>query len=235
MKKITLLFAAATFTLTAFAQKEKMERVEEMEYKRNNRNCQIKAKLKITSATYDLLESYRKLLNPSVLCKGSNGTPTSFGKMDAVNFGNNGVTGPVTFSSFFEATDLFRTIWGSDPGNFTYYGVCPPPVIMFPNPAAAANHVFAVKLVPVSNYATDANNREYNTAIGIATANIKSFDCIKLEEDYGYIAASDNLNFVDVFSSKGILFLVTMKDGTQSWCYILNNYDKTGSVKWKEL
>ncbi len=235
MKKIIIALSLSLFTITAlFAQKEKGNRNDDYEKQKNNSNCTIKQSIKITSATFDLLESYRKLLNPSGLCKGSNGTPTSFGIMDAALFGNNGVTGKVTFSSFFEGADGMRTIWSDKASDFAYYGVCAPPTIQFPNPPIAANAVFASKFVTVKNYAANAANRDYVTATGVATANISSFDCIKLEEDYGFAASSDNGNFLSVFSSKGIVVLVTMKDGTKSWCYLINNYENGGTVKWKE-
>jgi hypothetical protein len=235
-KTIITLSLSLLIIATLFAQKEKREKKEDNESKKEeqSKNCQISPKLKITSAVYDLFESYKKLLKPNGLCIGSLGTPTSFGTMDAAYYGNNGVTGKVTFSSFFTATNLFRTIWGMENGNFTAYGVCPPPAILFPNPPIAQNHIFGLKLVTVSNYATGAVNRDYNTANAVAYANIKAINCLQLEDGNGFIAASDNAIFSNVFSSKGILVLVSMVDGTQSWCYILNNYDAAGTIKWKE-
>jgi hypothetical protein len=238
MKKIIITVSLSILMIaTTFAQKEKMrERGDDNEkQKYPSKNCEIKPALKITSAAYDLIESYKKLLNPSVLCKGSTGTPTSFGKMTATYFGNNGpVAGQLTFSSFIENDNLLRTIWGTDPGNYTFYGACPPPVIVYPNPPASANHVYAAKLVTIPNFVAAGVNAAFLNVTALNIADIKSFDCIKLEEANGYAAATEAVTYNDVFSSKGIMIAVTLNTGVQQWCYIINNYDTAGTLKWKE-
>ncbi len=230
-----VLCLSLTMITTGFGQMGNENSNESSRQKPNHKSCQTKQNLKITSAALDLIESYRKLLNPAALCKGSSNILTSFGKMQAAYFANLGATPSViTFSSFFEGVDAMRTIWADKPAAYDYYGVCPPPTIIFPIPPASGNHVYSAKFVTVANYTTEAKHREHSSATGVVTANIQSIDCIKLEEDYGFVAASDNVAFKNILYSKGILALLSMKDGTQIWCYVLNNYDTAGTLKWKE-
>jgi hypothetical protein len=232
MKKITLLFVAATFILTAFAQKEKMERGEEMEYKRNNRSCEIKAKFKVSKYANIVFDSYQKLVtNNANNCKSSNGTMCSFGVIAYP--ANNGVPAyNYPFTSFVMG-DKFRTVFSGEAGSYAYYGVCAAPnLVLLPNPIYE-NHIWELKLIKAEDYAA-ATDKNYAALTGIDISTIQSIDCIKMEEPTGYTTLTETANYTLATSARGVVVYVTLKNGPQVACYPFGNQDGLGNLQWKE-
>jgi hypothetical protein len=235
MKK-TIITLSLSFLMiaTTFAQKEKRERNEERE--QQSKNCNIPATLKISKAAYSLIESYNKLLNPTAnnLCVSSNGTVACISTMPSRYYGGGFATGNINYASFVESGNLLRTIFANKASDYGYYGSCVPNPIVWDANDNAGNHVFAAKLVTIPNFVAAGINAAFLNTTAVNIADVKSFDCIKLEEANGYAAASEPTNYNDTFSSKGILIAVTLKTGIQQWCYLINNYDTAGTLKWKE-
>ena len=132
----------------------------------------------------------------------------------------------------------FRVIWGSAPGNFSYYGACAPNPIIFPHPGIIENHVFAAKLIKQSDYKAFAGSpKDYNTMAAvpsIAPSDIQQIVSVYMEEQGGYISTSEAADYSSILSSKGIVVKVKMKKGPVVLCYIINNYDGGGTIYWKE-
>ncbi|MDZ4793578.1 MAG: hypothetical protein SGI83_04800 [Bacteroidota bacterium] len=145
----------------------------------------------------------------------------------------------VTFSSFYiPATPEFRVIWGSVPGNFSYYGACAPDPIIFPHPGITENHVFGAKLIKQSDYrAFTGSPKDYTTMAAVPAvqvADIQQILSAYVEENGGYISTSEAANYNNMASSKGIVMNVKLRTGASVLCYIINNYDGAGTITWKE-
>lgn len=232
-KTIITLSLSLLMIATVFAQKERRDERDD----NKSSNCKLPAPKKITKGIYTLVESYNKLLNAKAnnLCVSTSGTATSFGTMSMNTFGNSlTTTGNISFASFFEGGNLFRNVFANKESDYAYYGACAPNPIVWDADASACNHVFAVKLVSIQNFMAAGVNAAFLNTTAVSIADIQSIDCIKLEEANGYAAATEPANYNNIFSSKGILVLVSLKTGVQQWCYIINNYDNGGTLKWKE-
>jgi hypothetical protein len=198
------------------------------------KTCQPIVALKITSSANNLIDSYKKLFeNKENLCNSSSNILTSFGLMSLKHY-SNPQPGKVSFASFNEGIDLFRTIWGAVEGSFAYYGVCAPNPIVWEANIASQNHVWALKFVTIDNYVKTASPKNFLDFTGVPIADIKSIDCIKIEEANGYVAATEPLLYESTHSSRGLLAYLTLTNGTQIICYIVNNYDNSGTLAWKE-
>ena len=227
MKKIIVTVAVLLIGLHGFSQKEKIVA------KSSFTGCPERTTLRISPAAISLLESYRNLfVSTAGNCTSSRGVLTAFGKMDG-RYYNIGHAGWVSFASSYKGVDTFRTIWSRRPASYTYYGFCVPPDISWPDSAVGENHVWELKFVPVKNYAA-ATIKNYRGVTGVPVSKIRSVDCIKLEEENGYCAATEPLLYNNVRSSKGIVATLTLTDGTKLMCYVINNYDATGTLRWKE-
>jgi hypothetical protein len=234
MKKLVSILLLV-ISIQAMAQVQTPPRVNQELY-RVKKNCPSLVTQKITPAANNLIDSYKKLFeNKANLCKSTDNILTSFGLMDSKYFGMTPPNlGKISFASFYEGTDLFRTIWGAIEGNFTYYGVCPPNPIVWPNGVINQNHVFAVKFVTIDNFVKTPSPKSFLDLPGVPIATIKSIDCIKIEESNGYIAATEPTLYSNTLSSRGILAYLTLTNKTQIICYIVNNYDTSGTLAWKE-
>ncbi len=201
-----------------------------------NNNCSIAAAYKVSKAANILIETYRKLLTPvgNTVCTSSNGTVCASSKMPLSYYGGSGAAGNISFTSFVEGTDLFRTVFGSKQSEYDYYGVCTPKPLIWDASPSGVNHVFAAKLVTISNFVAAGLNADFLKVTGVPIAEIASIDCAKIEEANGYAAATENANYSSALSSKGILVKVTLKTGEQQLCYFINNYDTSSTLKWKE-
>jgi hypothetical protein len=152
----------------------------------------------------------------------------------------------VTYSSFYipESKEYpgrsseFRVIWGGDPANFSYYGVCPPSPIIFPHPGGATeNHVFGAKLIKQSDYkAFTGPVKDYNTMAAVPSLAISDIQilAVYMEESGGYISTTEAGLYNNIYSSKGIVVSVKQRSGPNELCYIINNYDGAGTINWKE-
>lgn len=149
------------------------------------------------------------------------------------------VAGVVTFTAFHVPNETeFRVIWGSVPGNFTYYGVCPPEPIIFPHPGITENHVFAAKLIRQSDYqAFSGASKDYNTMVSVPAVKVSAIEkivAVYMEEKGGYISKTEAALYNSRLSSKGIVVRVKLKRGGTELCYLINNYDNAGTLYWKE-
>jgi hypothetical protein len=227
--KIITTVLAFLIIAPAVAQKQFKD-----EYK--NLNCTIAATVKVSKATNILIDNYKKLLTPvgNNVCTSSNGTITASSTMPLSYYGGTGAAGTISFSSFVEGTDLLRTVFGSKQSEYDYYGVCSPKPIVWDASPNGVNHVFAAKIVTIPNFVAAGANAEFLKTTGVPIADIASLDCVKIEETNGYAAATENVNYNNMYSSKGILVKVTLKTGVQQYCYLINNYDTSGTLKWKD-
>lgn len=212
-----------------FAQKQN-------KFEKNNPNCNLPISLKVSKAATILMDSYNKLLNPTAsnLCTSSNGTITSFGTMPLPYYVGSTNVGSVSFASFIEAGNLLRTIFGAVASNYEYYGACVPNPLIWDADISSGNHVFAAKLVTIPNFFAAGANADFLNTTAVNITDIKSFDCIKLEDANGYAAVTETKSYLNPYSSKGIIVLITLKTGVKQYCYLINNYDTSGTLKWKE-
>lgn len=227
--------------LVIFIAAPAMAQVKQNKDENKNNNCIIPATLKVSKATNILIETYKKLLTPvgNNVCTSGNGTVTASSTMPLSFYGGSGAAGTISFSSFVEGTDLFRTVFGSKQSQYDYYGICAPKQIIWDASLEAVNHVFAAKLVTIQNFVAagviaSGVNEDFVKVQGVPIADIATIDCVKIEETNGYVAATENANYVNKNSSKGILVKVTLKTGVQQLCYLINNYDTSGTLKWKD-
>ena len=224
MKKFALLLLFALTNIFAYSQKGGHS---------DNKDCECSANSpkQITADAENLIASYQKLFaNSKENCLSSQNILTSFGVMTCPNYSSHGL-GNITFASFHIGIDSFRSIWNSKESSYNYYWVCPPRIIDFPA-EAISNDIYLVKFVRIKDYVTSTQR---NTQLaGIKVDEIKSIDCIKLEGVNGYIATMETSLYNDKYSSKGIIAYLTLKDNSKIICYIVNNYDATGTLKWKE-
>jgi hypothetical protein len=228
-KTIITLSLSLLLIATTFAQKQ---RTDIRDGKSNTSNCQLKPAYKITSAVFDLFDSYQKLVKSNrENCISSNGTVTSFGVMAVMSIGSS-VNGSISYASF-ATQKSFRTIWSAVEGSYTYYGACPPSKIISPDAPISENHIWDLKLVKVQDYAA-ATDKSYAALTGIDITSIQSIDCFKLEEANGYCALTEPTNYNNLHSGKGIVYYITLKNGSQIQCYSSCNQDNLGNLKWKE-
>jgi hypothetical protein len=230
MKKIITTLSLSVFLMSiVFAQKEKRE---DKEGKSNITNCQQKPAYKITNAVYDLFDSYQKLVKANKSnCTSTNGTVTSFGVMPVSAIGSS-VNGSISYASFATSSS-FRTIWSAVEGNYIYYGACPPSKVVSPETPISENHIWDLKLVKVQDYAA-ATDKSFAALPGVDISSIQSIDCFKLEEANGYCTLTESSNYNNLYSGKGIVFYISLKNGSQIQCYSACNQDNLGNLKWKE-
>jgi hypothetical protein len=146
--------------------------------------------------------------------------------------------GMVTYSSFYiPKTSEFRVIWGAAPGNFSYYGVCPPDPIIYPHPGGATeNHVFGAMLVRQSDYMAFKGDRTYAaiSPIGVPISDIQEIVSAYMEDSGGYASVGATSLYNNIESSSGIVVKIRLRGGGIVLCYIINNYDGAGTINWKE-
>jgi hypothetical protein len=196
----------------------------------------------LTACAESLLQSFKNLTAGVGVsnCHPSLNYPTVSFAMPENCFSHQ-TTSPsmVTYSSFYlPGISEFRVIWGSVPGNFSYYGACAPNPIIFPHPGIIENHVFAAKLIKQSDYKAFAGSpKDYTTMAAvssIAPSDIQQIVSVYMEEQGDYISTSEAANYNNISSSKGIVVKVKLKSGATVLCYIINNYDTAGTIYWKE-
>lgn len=147
--------------------------------------------------------------------------------------------GIVTFTSFYvPAVSEFRVIWGSVPGNFSYYGVCAPDPIIFPHPGIIENHVFAARLIRQNDYkAFSGAVKDYPSMAAVPYVKVVTIEkilAVYMEEKGGFISTTEAASYNSRNSSKGIVVKVKLKRGGTELCYLVNNYDDAGTIYWKE-
>jgi hypothetical protein len=195
---------------------------------------------RLSPCTQALLRSFQNIVTRTGtrICNPTTNAPSVSSTMPISCFSNNdGSPGVVSYTAFFypdPSQTFFRVIWGGEAGNFTYYGVCPPEPIVFPLPSIQQNHVFAAKLVRVSDYQSlPVASRTYDGVEGIHPSGIVEIINPRLEGREGFIATNETASYNNLKSSKGIIVTVRLSKGMSAECYILNNYDGAGTLTWK--
>jgi hypothetical protein len=229
MKNIIILFCLTLFVVSnAVAQKRFLN-----EY--NSNNCVLNNNLKVSKAAIQLIDTYKNLVAATGnLCTSSNGTITNSSTMPLPYYGGSGAAGTISFSCFIESGNLFRTVFGSKQSEYDYYGACAPKPIVWDASPNGVNHVFASKLVTMQNFVAAGLNADFSKFTAVNIADINDIDCVKMEEKNGYAAITETANYNNRYSSKGILVKVIFKSGDAQYCYLINNYDTSGTLKWKE-
>lgn len=212
-------------------------------------NCCTVNPLTLTPCTQSLLQSFKNLTTVTGVsnCHPRLNFPSvSFAMPENCFAYQTTSASMVTYSSFYipESKEYpglgseFRVIWGGDPGNFSYYGVCPPNPIIFPHPGGATeNHVFGAKLIKQSDYKAFAGPvKDYNTMAAVPSLVISDIQilAVYMEENGGYISTTEAGPYSNLYSSKGIVVSVKQRSGPNVLCYIINNYDGAGTITWKE-
>jgi len=197
----------------------------------------------LTACTQSLLTSFKNLATGVGvrICNTTLKFPGVSGTMPE-NCYSYGKTGIVSYTSFYELERnpaIWRVIWGSDPAQFAYYGVCPPEPIIYPRPGGnIENHVFAARLIKKTDYqAFSGPDKSYNGTLALSAiriADVTSMSAPVMEESTGHINTAEHDLYDNIYSSKGIVVTVKLKDGSSHACYLLNNYDGAGTVTWKQ-
>ncbi len=193
----------------------------------------------LTPNALSLLQSFQQLVSRTGtrVCNTSVNAICVSSTMPVNGFSYSVLPGELSFTSFFLPTpdaNYFRVIWGGAPGNFTYYGACPPDRIIFPLDPIAQNHVFAAKLVKTTQYQTlSPSARLFLNIPSLHPADIISIENPRLEGRGGYIATNEPAGYNNVFSSLGIVVTARLRGGESVDCYLLNNYDGAGTLIWK--
>jgi hypothetical protein len=230
-------------TLKNYAlEKERLGIVSELGKRRPRKSCCELNPFALTPCTQSLLQSFKNLVTGAgvSICNTSVNYPSvSFAMPHNCYSLMDTSTSIVTYTSFYiPNTDEFRVIWGSLKAQFDYYGVCAPSPIIYPFPGITENHVFGAKLIRQADYKAFATTpKDYVTMVGVAgikIGDIETIISVYLEDANGYIRATEQANYDNVYSSKGIVVKVKMKTGTIETCYLINNYDTAGTLNWKE-
>jgi hypothetical protein len=145
----------------------------------------------------------------------------------------------VSFTTFYyEDSTIFRTIWGDTLVSFTYYGACIPNPILFPwTQGGGGNHLYELGLIPVADYQAGTAPRNFpgrgNRGV-FKSEDITAIENIRLEPASGYINRNEPALYAQETSSKGFVCDVTLKGKPGKVpCYIITNYDGSGTLKWK--
>jgi hypothetical protein len=263
MKKLLLLTALCSFTLLRLQAQVPVKKTNEKitAERQNNPNLTATADAKqkssccaanpftLTACAQSLFQSFKNLTAGVGVsnCHPSLNFPTVSYAMPENCFSHQTTSaGMVTFSSYYipeskqhpGLSSVFRVIWGSAPGNFSYYGACAPNPIIFPHPGLIENHVFEAKLIKQSDYKAFAGSpKDYITMAAVASvapADIQQIVSVYMEEQGDYISTSEAADYNNISSSKGIVVKVKLKTGAAILCYIINNYDGGGTINWKE-
>lgn len=139
-----------------------------------------------------------------------------------------------------EGPDRFRFSWSIGTLGFTYYGTCiPEPFLPLPNITNIENHVYAIKLFPINQYRNlkTAGEKNFVSLIdveGVKPADIAEIMGVFIEPSNGYIATTEKANYEDLYSSKGLVVVVKLKKGQIVPCYLINNYEYSRTIKWKQ-
>ena len=198
----------------------------------------------LTPCSESLLRSFKNLAGGIGVsnCHPSNNFPTVTGTMPENCFSFQSASlSNITFSSFYmigRGNPDWRVIWGSVPGNFSYYGACAPDPIVFPHPGVIENHVFAARLIRKADYMAFAGSpKNYAAMAGVPAilpGDVAEIMSVAIEENGGYISVNEPADYDNVLSSKGIVVVVRMRDGSTHDCYLINNYDGAGTINWKQ-
>ena len=195
----------------------------------------------LSSCTEALMNSYKNLAEGIGVrnCHPTKNYPSVSGTMSASCYGSTSSVATISFASYYTpGSDEWRSIWGSQPVNFTYYGVCPPAPIVYPLPPITENHVFAVKLIRQADYRSFTGaTKNYTTLAsvpGVRPADVAAITSVQIEEKGGYISATEAADYDNSLSSKGIVVTLKMRNGATETCYVINNYDKAGTLNWKQ-
>ena len=159
----------------------------------------------------------------------------------------------VSFSSSFNdiktRNDELQNIWDCRAGAYTYYGTCSPGKIYFPYDCAYSNDMFFSKLVPVDSLRKAVKLRKDSIAPiwdfrhiikGLALADsVSSIESYHLEPAGGFISKTYNVLYNNKYSALGIIITVSMKNGKNIRCYLINNdmqsnNSVSGLVRWKK-
>ncbi len=223
-------------------EKERVTLVTELGKRRPRKTCCDLNPFALTPCTQSLLQSFKNLVTGVgvSICNTSLNYPSvSFAMQHNCYSLMDTSTGIVTYTSFYiPNTDEFRVIWGSLKAQFDYYGVCAPSPIIYPFPGITENHVFGAKLIRQADYKAFATTpKDYVTMVGVAgvkVGDIAEIISVYLEDANGYMRTTEQANYDNLYSSKGIVLKVKMKSGTIETCYLINNYDTAGTLNWKE-
>jgi hypothetical protein len=247
MKKILLISVVTVMSFTQLKAQQPIKEISKVkptitstEDLKLKNSCCTANPFTLTACSQSLLQSFKNLAAGvgDSLCS----FPTvSFAMPQNCYSMQANTPGIVTYSSYYDpkaTPSIFRVIWGSTPGSYAYYGACAPSPIIYPNPGLTENHVFEAKLIKQSDYkAFTGLVKDWNTMAAVASvpvSDIKQITAVYMEENGGYISNTEAANYNDVLSSKGIVVKATLKNGSNIICYLINNYDKGGTINWKE-
>ena len=196
----------------------------------------------ITSCGLNLIGTFKDLVSGygTKICNSTVGSINVSNAMSLSCYGTDRMPGLVTYTAYTYVYDsAFHVIWGSgahDNLAFVYYGACAPEPIIFPA-GVGENHVFEAILVSQTTY-KNSTNKEFGYLKDRDAIPLTSVDSIVgwyMESKNGYIATTEPSDYNSILSSKGIVVKVKMGNGDHILCYLLNNYDKAGTVIWKDL
>ena len=130
---------------------------------------------------------------------------------------------------------------GSTPDPYNYYAICKPKIERWEiGNNNTQNHVFCFSFVKVVDYQAlnlPVADRVFTKLVSksILIDDIKEIKFKRIERPEEYIGTSENANYTNVNSSKGLVFQITLKsDNKKHECYLINNYDTAGTIVWKE-
>lgn len=151
-------------------------------------------------------------------------------------------SGHVTFESFLDERNggaFFRTIWDKTPAVFTYYGVCPPNVVVWDMPYVngTVNHVYEAFLIKAKDYQNNfTSGYSYlRDHFGIKSDELAQILGWYIEPNDGWAATHKSADYGSPNSSIGLVVGVKLNTGDTVKCYMINNYDEAGTMNWKTL
>jgi hypothetical protein len=240
MKKLILLAAITGGCFLQLSAQKDLKVVPAKDATVVRNNCCTVNPFTLTACSQSLLQSFKNLIAGTGVhnCHPTLNYPSvSFAMPENCFSWQTTSASMVTYSSFYiPATSEFRVIWGGAPGNFSYYGVCPPDPIIFPHPGAIENHVFGALLIKQSDYRAFAGTRDYTNmaSISLPVADIREIVSVYVEDSGGYASTNENAAYNNMNSSSGVIVNVILRTGTHVLCNIINNYDGAGTIIWKE-
>ncbi len=195
----------------------------------------------LTPCAQSLIQSFKNLITGTGVrnCHPTLNFPSvSFAMPENCFAGLTTSASMVTYSSFYiPKTSEFRVIWGGNPANFSYYGVCPPDPIIYLHPGGTTeNHVFGALLIRQGDYRAFKGARTYAamSPISVPISDIQEIVSAYMEETGGYASTSETSSYNIIQSSSGIVVKIRLRGGGIEYCYIINNYNGAGTLNWKE-
>ncbi len=153
--------------------------------------------------------------------------------MPACYYSSMSAPGMVTFISYLQDSETFSTRF-----DFKYDGFCPPKPVIYNFIRLNSASTNEVRFIPVKAYRGFSGAKDFNTLVknvrGVRIDSIARIINYQVEPSKGHIDSTENNDYNNFGSAKGIIVNLRMKNGKRLPCY-LSVLNDNGSLIWKEI